>query len=114
MTNLIKTPWKAKVLPPSESIQWNYMWRGWDDVANGRGWPADYDSNGNMISQRNYERGRQAAAAAKSVLGYVPRWKRTQLFNSIAIPQHMASTLRATFSEVFSYFNKDRLTNVSA
>lgn len=57
-------------------------WAGWDDYANGRGFPPAYDAWPDT-RQQNYEIGRGRAAAIKAVLGFVPRWRRNWRMNTV-------------------------------
>lgn len=65
---------------PAKNEAAMYRWMGWDDYANERPF-LEIVQETNF--QRAYERGRLLAAVAKCHLGFVPRWKKTALFDSI-------------------------------
>src|SRR5690349_17984120 len=109
MLNAMTAKRAAKQTTPVMSHSWYTMWMGWDDFANGRPFSKEYETL-NMAGQRNYERGRQAAASFKGTLGFVPRWKRNQLFrnvlNNIVVKYGVEVYEPAKLN--FGYFNKDR------
>lgn len=79
---------------PAKHGPTNTVWMGWDDFANGRPYPAEY--NGwHVGKQRNYELGRAQAATAKGALGFVPRWRRNVLHKTAVFAPAIAEATMA-------------------
>ena len=58
--------------------------RGYHDVLQGRGFPAEYDA-WQAHEQRNYERGRQLVAALRGENLIVPKWARSARLHTILV-----------------------------
>lgn len=106
-----RIPSLSKKTAPRYNPRVMHVWYGYDDYANGRGFRRDYEKM-KYFDQRNYERGRQIAAAVKGVLQFVPKWKQTQLMTNMlnSVEHRLNVSFKPALEGLGDLFGKDRLT----